>query len=185
MPKNKKTRVCPQCGLEKAITTFECLPLDERCSHCIPADTARELYDKRVQQAGQKLAQILDANEASKGLKPLERMVSQAYDSWGGPAAFMEDGVTWIKDLAANPRTKAAAVQAWHKLLTLHAKVDRMKLEDDWKQMDDETLRANLQLKLMALLAETETDKAKKDTIDKLTGPLDDDDNACGPVVKK
>ncbi len=95
-------------------------------------------------------------------LKPLERMVNLAYDSWGGPNAFMNDVVQWIKDLSVTPKGKSSALSNAMKLLNLHAKVDRMKLEDNWKSMDDDTLRATLKIKLMALLTEAQTDEAKK-----------------------
>ncbi len=131
------------------------------------------LYDRRVQEAGHTVAQILDANEHGISLKPLERMVNLAYDSWGGPNAFMVDVVQWIKDLSATPRGKAAALSNAMKILNLHAKVDRMKLEDDWKQMDDTTLRATLKIKLMALLSEAQTDEAKKKAKEHLLGTDD------------
>jgi hypothetical protein len=158
------TLFCPQCKQHWPKTNFECLPLDLRCNRCIPADTAMQLYDKRVQQAGQKLAQILDASESNKGLRPVERMLSRGYEAWGGEAAFMEDGINWIKSLADNPRTRSLAVAAWGKILALHAKVDRMKLEDDWRQMDDETLRETLKMKILELGSEAIEDQAKDKT---------------------
>lgn len=165
---------CTGCRKELPATSFAGLPLDTRCRDCIPPDTAMEIYDKRVQEAGHTVAQILDANEHGMSLKPLERMVNLAYDSWGGPNAFMTDVVQWIKDMAVNPKGKATALSNAMKILNLHAKVDRMKLEDNWKTMDDDTLRATLKIKLMALLAEAQTDEGKKRAKDHLLG---DDDN--------
>lgn len=165
---------CPQCRKELPQTSFAGLPLDERCRDCIPPDTAERLYDKRIQEAGHAVAQILDANEHGMSLKPLERMVNLAYDAWGGPNAFMTDVVTWIKDLAISPKGKGSALSNAMKLLNLHAKVDRMKLEDNWKQMDDDTLRATLKIKLMALLTEAQLDQGKKEAKGKILGDMDD-----------
>lgn len=161
---------CPQCGQSYPITSFGCLPLDKRCNRCIPVDMAMKLHDARVQEAGHVVAQLFDANDAGKGLKPLERMVSQVYDAWGGSAAFCEDVVEWIKDLAEQGRGKGSAVNAAMKLLTLHAKVDRMRLDEDFKKMDDETLRASIKLKIVQLFAESQEDEVKKVAKDKILG---------------
>jgi hypothetical protein len=131
------------------------------------------LYDDKVKLAGQKFSQVLDAAGKAKSLKPLERMVGQCYDAWGGSAAFCEDVVTWIKDLAGSGRGKSMAVMAAMKLLTLHAKVDRMKLEDDWKAMDDATLRSTLKVKMLQLFAEAQADSGKKGFIEGVTGGND------------
>jgi hypothetical protein len=161
---------CPQCKKELPLTSFRGLPLDQRCDDCIPEDVKWSLYDKRVQEAGQTVASILDASEHGMSLKPLERMVTLAYDAFGGPNVFMENVAQWMKDLSATPKGKGAALNAAMKILNLHAKVDRMKLEDDWKQMDDTTLRATLKIKLMALLSEAQTEQAKKIAKDQLLG---------------
>jgi hypothetical protein len=161
---------CHQCGQLLPITNFGHLPLDKRCNRCIPVDMAMKLHDARVQEAGHVVAQLFDAHDAGKGLKPLERMVSQVYDAWGGSAAFCEDVVEWIKDLAEQGRGKGSAVNAAMKLLTLHAKVDRMRLDEDFKKMDDETLRASIKIRLAALLAETEEESAKEKAVKKILG---------------
>ncbi len=168
-----ETLFCPQCKEQRPTTSFECLPLDLRCNRCIPADTAMALYDARVQQAGQKISQILDASGAGANLAPVERMLSQAYDRWGGAGAFMEDVVGWIKDLAASGRGKGAAVNACMKMLALHAKVDRMKLEDDWRAMDDEQIRATLKVKMLALLSDGMLEDAKKSAVKGILGGND------------
>jgi len=145
---------CPGCLAWKPVIEFDGLPVGEkRCQACVPVDQAMRIQDLRVKKAGQVIAKLFDANEAGKGLRPLEQMVSQGYDAWGGPVAFMEDVVTWIKDMGDHPKTKPQAVQAALKLLGFHAKVDRMKLEDDWKQMDDETLKATLIVRMTELLS--------------------------------
>lgn len=164
---------CPQCKEWYPETHFMGLPLDLRCNKCIPQDAAMTVYDEKAKLAGQTMAKIFDANDKAKTLKPVERMVTQAYDSWGGAAAFMEDWVTYVKEMAANPRTKPAAVSAMNKILALHAKVDRMKMEDDWKQMDDETLRSTLKLRMLELLSETAIEDGKKRGLDLLGGTSD------------
>jgi len=169
----EEVRECPQCKSRRPLSAFEGLPVDARCNSCVTTGEAMQIYDQRVQMAGQKLSRILDANQAGKQLKPLERMISQCYDAWGGPAAFCEDVVGWIKDLADQGRGKGAAVNAATKLLALHAKVDRMKLEDDWKQMDDATIRDTLKLRLMELMAEAAEESGKKDALSYLLGQED------------
>lgn len=160
-----ETLLCPACKRNLPVTAFAYLPVDERCHACVPRDQAMQLYDLKVKQAGQVVAQILDGQDSVKGLKPLERMVSLAYDAWGGEHAFMEDVITWIKDLSAHQKNKGQAVNAAMKLLALHAKVDRMKFEDEWKQMDDEQLRNTLKMKMLELLAEAATDGARKEAV--------------------
>ena len=166
------------------VTSFGQLPLDLRCTRCIPVDLAMKLHDARIQEAGHVVAQLFDANDAGKGLKPLERMVSQVYDAWGGSAAFCEDVVEWIKDLADQGRGKGAAVQASLKLLTLHAKVDRMRLDEDFKKMDDATLLATIKLKIKQLAKEAQEGLSKEDAIKKILGNKPDDDEAAGAVAK-
>lgn len=173
MSEEPKKIFCPQCKEWFPETHFMGLPLDLRCNKCIPQDAAMALYDQKAQLAGQTMAKIFDSAESAKSLKPVERMVSQAYDSWGGPAAFMEDWVQYVKEMAQNPRTKSAAVGAMNKILALHARVDRMKLEDDWKQMDDETLRATLKVKMLALMSEAAIEEGKKKGLDLLGGTND------------
>lgn len=160
--------ICPQCNRDLPETNFECLPIDARCDRCIPQEKAMQMYDQRVQKAGTKLAKILDAAGSGKGLRPLERMVTQCYDAWGGSAAFCEDVVQWIKEMSMQGRGKGMAINAAMKLLALHAKVDRMKLEDDWKQMDDATIRDTLKLRLMELMAEAAEESGKKEALDYL-----------------
>lgn len=167
-------RQCPQCQKDLPVTAFECLPLDLRCNRCIPMHQAMDLYDKRVQKAGHTLAQVLDQVGAATDLGPVERMLGRAYDSWGGEAAFMEDGVNWIKELADNPRSKGMAVSAWLKLLYLHSKVDRMKLEDDWKSMEEDQIKARLKEKMTAMFAEITLEDAKAKGMRLLTEGLTD-----------
>jgi hypothetical protein len=166
-----KTLMCPACKQHWPVTSFECLPLDLRCNRCVPVESAMVLYDKRVQQAGHVVSQLLDANDTGKGLKPLERMVQGFYDAWGGPAALCDDMATWVKDLAATGK-KAQAVSALTKILNLHGKIDRMKLEDDWKMMDDETIRATLKVRLMEIVSEgvADNDSKKKEAMKRIMG---------------
>lgn len=161
---------CPQCKEWFPKLNFGCLPLDIRCNRCIPTDVAMKLHDDRIKEAGHVVAQLFDANEAGRTLAPLERMVSQAYDAWGGSTAFCEDVVCWIKDLAETGRGKGAAVSAALKLLTLHAKVDRMRLDEDFKKMDDESLKAAMKLRIMQLFAETQEETVKQKAMKKILG---------------
>jgi hypothetical protein len=165
-----KTLMCPACKRVLPSTDFNYLPVDDRCSSCVPRDQAMALWDLKSKQAGQTMARILDSTDSYKTLKPLERMVSLAYDAWGGEAAFMEDAVTWIKELSEHPKTKGQAVNALMKLLALHAKVDRMKFEDDWKHMDDQQLRDTLKMRMMALFAEASIEQAKEQGKNELLG---------------
>lgn len=165
--------LCPTCGQWKDLSHFSGLPVDKRCLDCVPTDEAARIWDLRVAKAGQTFAQLMDASGKGSSLKPLERMVSGAYDAWGGPQAFCEDIVTWIKELADTGRGKGSAINAAMKLLTLHAKVDRMKLEDDWKQMDDDTLRATLKLRMLELFAEAQSEQNKKQIKDEVLGIQD------------
>ncbi len=162
-----ENRTCPQCKGTYPLTDFEGLPQDVRCNRCIPRDEALKLYDRKVQAAGQKLTQIMDSAQGAKSLKPVERLLSEAYDAWGGPGAFAGDVVGWIKDLAnmAGGKGKSAAVSASIKLLQLHARIDKMKVEDDWRKMDDATLRETIKIKMLALFAEATADDAKRDTL--------------------
>lgn len=161
---------CPACKKDKGPEHFHGLPLDVRCKDCIPPDTAMAIYDKRVQEAGHTLSKILDANEQGISVKPLERMVSLAYESWGGPNVFMKDVVTWIQELGNNPKTKGVALVNAMKLLNLHAKVDRMRLDEDFKRMDDDTLRESIKLKIMALFAEASNEEAKAKAMKSILG---------------
>jgi len=161
---------CPACNKEKGQEHFHGMPLDLRCKDCIPADTAMLVYDKRVREAGQTVAAIFDANDQGVSVRPLETMVSLAYEAFGGPHIFMQNVVEWIKELGNNPRTKGVALVNAMKLLNLHAKVDRMRLDEDFKRMDDETLRATLKIKLMALASEAMADEAKKGAIQSILG---------------
>jgi len=171
---------CPACKKIKEQAHFHGLPLDQRCVECIPSDIAMVLYDKRVQEAGQTVAAIFDASDQGVSLRPLETMVALAYDAFGGPHIFMRNVVQWIEELSTNPRTKGIALTNAMKLLGLHAKVDRMRLDEDFKRMDDETLRATLKIKLMALATEAMADEAKAKAIKNVLGGDDDDAMACG-----
>ncbi len=151
---DEKKLFCPECKTWYPATHFECLPLDLRCNRCIPVEAAMVLYDKKKEKAGQIIAQILDGSEGEKSLRPVERMLVDAYEAFGGPKVFMEKVMGWINDLASNPRTKPAAVNAAMKIISLHGKVDRNKMENDWRQMDTDTLRDALERKLRGILEE-------------------------------
>lgn len=159
------------------MTHFNGLPLELRCNKCVPADVAMAVYDDKVKLAGQKLAQALEGIGGKQNLQPLERLVRGFYDVWGGEKPFLEDVVSWTKDLGSNPRTKGSALGICMKILALHSKVDRLKKEDDWKQMDDATLKATLTMRMMALMAEAEEegkiDSGKKGFLEGLTGTND------------
>ncbi len=161
---------CPACQRERGTEFFHGIPLDQRCVECVPTGTAMELYDKRVIEAGQTVAAIFDANEAGVSVRPLETMITLAYDAFGGPHRFMKNVVQWIEELGANPKTKGVALVNAMKLLNLHAKVDRMRLDEDFKRMDDETLRATIKAKAMALAVEAMSDEAKKKAFKNILG---------------
>lgn len=158
---------CPACKQFKELTHFSARPVDNRCDICLPPDQAMVAYDKKVQLAGNKWASMLSQAEKGTTLAPLERMLQAAYDEWGGTQSYVHDLVTWIKDLADCGKTNAAVAHMMA-MLKLHAKVDHMRLEDNWKQMDDATLKSTLQLKMMALMAEMDKESAKGETIDAL-----------------
>lgn len=168
---------CPQCKEWKEKASFTLLPLDLRCQGCVAlsSDQAMELYDKKVELAGQKISQLLDGVEHARSLKPLERMLDMFYDQYGGGHVFMGDVVTWIKQIADKPGGKglSTAVAAAMKILQLHAKVDRMKIEEDWNQLSKEEIKTKLQLKMMAILAEAELPGVKKSAIKGLLGGND------------
>lgn len=170
----KETLFCPQCKQTLPKINFEQLPLDLRCRNCIPTQVAAVLYDERVKQAGQKLAQIFDGVESSKNLRPVERMIEGVYEAWGGPAIYCQDLVEYIKALTTGPKKNySAAVTAMGKLLALHAKVDRMKMEDDWKHMEEEQIRDRLKVKLAQLAAEVAFGEQKPEILKGLMGGND------------
>ncbi len=169
-PEGTKTRKCSQCGEYKPLPHFSHLPLDHRCDVCLPPSTeaAMVLYDKRVDLAQRKMAQIFDASERSN-LEPLERLVKGIYDAWGGPHAFSEDLANWIKNLAdAGDWNKA--VRAGLELLKIHGKVDKMKQEEEWQAMDDENVKEVLKLKLANMIANEMFEDQGKGIIDSLIG---------------
>lgn len=155
-PEDGKTRKCSQCGEWKPLTRFSCLPLDKRCDTCLPPSdpVAMQLWDKRLDLAQRKVAQIFDASEKAGELEPLERQVKSIYDAWGGPDAFSQDVVEWIKRMA-DQGAYAKAVNAAINVMKIHGRIDKMKQEDDWKAMDDENVKAALKLKLANLVAES------------------------------
>lgn len=164
---------CPACKTLRPKLDFECLPLDLRCKRCIPVDTAMELYDKRVQQAGQKIAQIVDSAGTARSLRPLERLLDGIYDSWGGVAVLCEDAVRWAKDMGENPRTKGQALKFITNLLAIHAKVEKTKIDDDWNQMSKDEIKAKLTLRLTEIMMQSEAPAAKQAAIKQILGGND------------
>jgi hypothetical protein len=160
---------CPQCKEWYDSTHFQCRPLDLRCDKCIPPEVRAILYDQRVQEAGKQVAAVVDAAGDARNLRPLERMIDGIYDAWGGPTALCEDAVSWAKDCAATGK-KGIALSFISKLLAIHAKVEKTRVEDDWNQLSKAEIKARLTLKLTAILAESEAPQVKKDAIKKILG---------------
>lgn len=170
MPDEPKLVMCPQCKVKRPSTDFRNLPLDLRCHQCVPQAEAIALYDKNVQAAGKAVAQLFDATKGAIDLGPVEKMLTGFYGSWGGEHAFTEDVVRWIKNLGDNPRTRAAAVSASMKILALHAKADKMKLDEDIARMDDDALQKDINMRLLALMAPGMTEDTKKAAMKYLLG---------------
>ncbi len=124
-------------------------------------------YDANVQLAGKKWAAVVDKVGKTTGLGPVERMLQSYYTEWGGEEQFAHDLVQCHKNLIDTNKFHAAA-QNMAAMLKLHAKIDRDRMEDNWRQMDDASVDQNLQKKMIALMAKMEADKAKRETIDGL-----------------
>ena len=167
-------RFCPQCKQQRPLTDFEALPLDLRCKACIPVDQALVLYDKRVQQAGNKLSQVLESAKATE-LRPLEQMLDGLYDAWGGAAPFCEDLVRWINEKAdeVGGKGRRVAIDSAIKLLQLHAKVDSLKIEEDWNQLSRDQIEERLRKKMMALWVEQNLPEEKANAIKHIMGGSD------------
>lgn len=163
-PDGTKTQVCPQCNERKPLTHFELLPADCRCTACVPLDVHRAKSQELVDRAQRKLAQILDANAKSAGLPALEQLINGLYGAWGGVNTFCHDIKDGFDALVAQKKYKQA-VDVQLGVLKLHARVDKMRQEDDWRQMDDDRLKESLQLQLMNLLADDEKLKAMGDLL--------------------
>ena len=151
-PEGCPTRTCSACLEVKPTTHFDCLPADPRCRDCLPVDVARAKSQELIDLAHRKLAQIFDANEKDAGLPALETMIKSAYGAWGGTHTFCQDIKAGYDALVAQKKYNAA-VNVQMGLMKLHARVDKMKQEDDWRQMDDDRLKESLQIQLMHLLA--------------------------------
>lgn len=163
VPDRTATRVCPQCKERKPLTYFGHLPADNRCESCIPEDVAHSKSQELIDKAHRKLAQILDANEKAVGLPALEQMLHGVYSAWGGVSTFCHDIKEGHDALVAQKKYNQA-LNAQLGIMKLHARVDKMRQEDDWRQMDDDRLKESLQIQLMSLLADDE----KLDTLTQL-----------------
>lgn len=172
---------CPQCKTWFPKTSFSCLPLDLRCNKCIPQDAALKLYDDKLKFAGQQIGKLMDASDAGKGLKPLERMVDGIYDAWGGVNAFCQDAAEWCKDLAQKGR-KGQALQFMAKVLAIHGKVDKLKIEDDWNKMTKEEIKQRLALKMAAILAESKLPGVKDQILRNLMDEKDGDEDGMATI---
>lgn len=168
-------RFCPGCKKKRASTSFEGLPLELRCNHCVDSDKMLQIKDLNIDLAGKKLGQVLDAAGKGMSLPPLETAVAGLYDVWGGPRGLFKDFYDWTQACAASKKY-SAAINAVVNILKLHAKVDRMKMEDDWKSMTDEQVRDKLKQKVSALIAEISVEDAKGEFRKKLEGG----DDPCG-----
>jgi hypothetical protein len=154
-PEDTATRTCPACNEIKPLTHFEFLPADHRCTACVPVDVTSVNRQKLIDLAQRKLAQIFDANERAVGLPALEQLLNGIYGAWGGVNSFCHDIKDNYDSLVEQKKFNAAAnVQLG--VMKLHARVDKMKLEDDWRTMDDDRLKESLQLQLMHLMADEE-----------------------------
>jgi hypothetical protein len=163
VPDRTATHLCYQCGERKPITHFNHLPADKRCATCIPTDVAHAKSQELIDLAHRKLAQILDANEKAVGLPALEQLIHGIYGAWGGVSTFCHD-IKDSHDALVAQKKYHQALNAQLDVMKLHARVDKMRQEDDWRQMDDERLKESLQIQLMSLLADDE----KLDTLTQL-----------------
>lgn len=127
-----------------------------------------QLWDKRLDFAHRKMAQIFDASERS-ALEPLERVIKSTYDAWGGPSAFGEDLAEYIKRLADSNKLPQA-INAMLNVMKLHGKVDKMNQEEEWRAMDDENVKTALQMKLAQMMTEMLTSDEKSKMLQLLLG---------------
>lgn len=171
MSEDKKL-FCPQCKEWYPVTHFNSLPLDLRCNKCLPIEATMALYDQKVALAGQKVAQVLDEAEVGRSLKPLARLVDGYYDAFGGANALCEAAAQWTKDLAATGK-KSQALSFVAKMMSIHAKVEKTQVEEDWNNLTKAEIKARLAMKMAAILAESEAPELKKAAIRKITGEME------------
>lgn len=160
MPEKYK---CPGCQQFKDSSEFNCRPSDQRCNVCLPADVAMVAFERNAELAGKKVAAIFDKVETAKSLGPVERLIQAGYEQWGGEQQFMHDWVACVKNLMDANKHHAAA-QNMMSFLKLHAKVDHMRMEDDWRNMDDDKVEARLKQRMATLMAKMEADKVIEGT---------------------
>jgi hypothetical protein len=158
---------CPACQQFKDVTLFTARPVDERCDVCLPVDQAMVAMDKKVQLAHDKMAAIFDAVEKGQSLGPIERVLQAGYEAFGGEHQLMLKWAECVNNLMDTNKYHAAA-QNIMSFFKLHAKVDHMRMEDDWRNMDDAKVEATLQRKMKALMAKMERDEAETKTIEGL-----------------
>lgn len=165
-----KQHFCPQCKEWQPLTHFNALPLDLRCSKCIPITAALALYEDKVKLAGQKVCQLVDAADECRSLRSLSGMLEDFYDAWGGRMSLTADAVEWCKDLGSTPRGKAHALSFLAKVLSIHSKVEKTKVDEDWNKLSKAEIKAKLTVLLTDILARSELPEAKQQAIQRLIG---------------
>lgn len=166
---DEKKLFCPQCKEWFPVSHFNSLPLDLRCNKCLPLEVSMVLYDQKVALAGQKVANLLDGAEIGRSLKPLARLIDGFYDACGGANAVSEMCAQWVKDLAATGK-KDKALAFVSKVMSIHAKVEKTQVEEDWNNLTKTEIKARLAIKMAAILAEADSPEMKKAAIRKITG---------------
>jgi hypothetical protein len=168
-PLNRHT--CQACKQQKPLDHFTALPFDHRCNVCLPPDTdIAVLRDKQADEARRRLAAVTDSVERHQSLEPVERLLMGIYGAFGGSHVFCEylaGGIKQLYEIKKTPQAVAASIN----LLRLNSKVDKLKAEDDWRQMDDATLKEALRMKSLGILAELAIDDAQKAALAILLAP--------------
>ncbi len=165
----EKQMFCPQCKTWFPVSYFNSLPLDLRCNKCLPVEAAMDVYDQKVALAGQKLTKVLSDADIGKSLTSLSRMVEGFYDEYGGAQPLLHDAAQWVKDLAATgKKTQALAFLA--KLFSIHAKVERTQVDEDWNNLTRAEIESRLAIKMAAIMAKYEAPALKQQAINKITG---------------
>ncbi len=162
------TMTCPACNAERNAADFLALPMDKRCSYCLPVAAMEEVEEKKLALIQQRLARF---NDVTKGdvvdVPKFKRFLSCLIRDGGGINEITRR--FWrCMDALEKKGSHGAVVQYTGSMMKLWLQEERLDHDRDVAAMTSEQLRDEKRMLLISMLADLAKDKAGREVVEAL-----------------
>lgn len=159
---------CSRCQMVWPAEKFPDVGDSTVCEHCLAGEDAEKAKQKLIAKTRALATKMMDVQEQEKLLPPLNTIVSQVYEEFGGPRAFAQRFHWMINELCERSVIPASAPALMLQFLKLHQAVETQNGQDDMRKLTDEQIRREQSMAMMQMVLDAANDPSKRAMLEEM-----------------